>query len=332
MKYKNKLLSLLIASSLNADQFSFQLYNDFFAGTDKHFTNGVAFSWLDDAYKIKDNNSVNSYSKFIIDSFAVLSLNGLDKSKYYSSGVSISQLIITPIDTTLSTPQYNDIPYAGYLALNGYLFEWDEKSFNEFRLELGVAGKEAQAKEMQDAFHSIISNPHAKGWDTQISTRYTINALYRYGETSWKSNKVASSLSMDWFNHAGFEFGNYNIKAFGGTMFRIGENYTQNFNVHYPYLKEEASLLKSRKKHHGFGWSLSTGINGELVGYSYIIDQAQKEGYDISNKVFNASLYLGVEFYYNVHKLAYFYQSHSPYTNEQSGADTYGSFMYSYQF
>jgi hypothetical protein len=331
MKHKKKLLSLLIASMLSADQFSFQLYNDFFAGTDQHFTNGVAFSWLDDSYKHEDRNSVNAYSKFMIDAFDVLSPNGLDKSQNYSAGASLSQKIITPIDTTLSTPQYNDIPYAGYLAFSSYLLEWDEKSFNEFRLEFGVIGKESMAKEVQETFHSLIGNENAKGWDTQIETKYNINALYRYGEISWKSNKVGS-LSMDWFNHIGFEIGNFNINGFGGTMFRIGDNYIQNFNVHYPYLKEEAGLLEVEKKCHGFGWSLSTGINGEIVGYSYIIDQAQKDGYNISNRTVNASLYIGTELYYNVHKLSYFYQSHSPYTNEQNEADTYGSFMYSYQF
>ncbi|WP_373036694.1 lipid A deacylase LpxR family protein [Sulfurimonas sp.] len=331
MKHKKKLLSLLVATTLSADQFSFQLYNDFFAGTDQHFTNGVAFSWLDNAYENNVSNSITSYSNLMIDTFETLSPNGLDKSKRYSAGASLSQIIITPIDTTLSTPQYDDIPYAGYLALSGYIFEWDEKSFNELRIELGVVGKESLAQEVQDTFHNIIRNHHAKGWDTQIEIKYTLNLLYRYGETSWKSNK-SGSLSIDWFNHTGFEFGNFEIRGFAGTMFRIGDNYIQNFNVHYPYLKEEAGLLEIEKNSHGFGWALSTGINGEIVGYSYIIDQAQKDGYDISNRTFNVSLYVGAELYYNVHKLSYFYQSHSPYTNEQNNADTYGSFMYSYQF
>ncbi|MDA3908921.1 MAG: lipid A deacylase LpxR family protein [Sulfurimonas sp.] len=331
MKYYKRLLPLLIASTLGADQFSFQIYNDFFAGTDKHFTNGMAFSWLDDTYEHKKNDSVNAYSNFMIDSFELISPNGLDKSQNYSAGMNISQMIITPIDTTISTPQYDDIPYAGYLALGFYIFEWDEKSFNEYRLDFGVVGPNSGAKQMQNTFHSLIGNKYAKGWDTQIGTEYTVNALYRYGETSWKSNKLGK-LSMDWFNHFGFSLGTFEIDTFAGTMFRIGDNYVQNFNVHYPYLKEEAGLLEVDKACHGFGWSLSTGINGSVLAYSYIIDQAQKDGYDISRRSLNASLYLGAELYYNVHKLSYFYQSQSPYTNEQDTTDTYGSLMYSYQF
>nr|WP_321266115.1 lipid A deacylase LpxR family protein [uncultured Sulfurimonas sp.] len=324
-------MPLLISSALSADEFSFQFYNDFFAGTDQHFTSGVALSWMDDTYEHKENDSVNAYSKFMINSFDFLTPNSLDKTQNYSAGINISQMIITPKDTTLSTPQYNDIPYAGYLALGFYLFEWDARSFNEFRVDIGVVGANAGAKNVQDMFHSLIGNKKAKGWDTQLKTKYTINALYRYGEISWKSNKI-DALSMDWFNHGGFELGNFETKAFGGTMFRVGKNYIQNFNVHYPYLKEEATLLEVEKNYKGFGWSLSAGINGELVASAYIVDEAKRDGYDISQRVFNASVYLGAELYYNVHKLSYFYQSHSPYTHQQNNMDTYGSFMYSYRF
>lgn len=331
MKCYKKLILILISSTLGANQFSFELYNDFFAGTDQHFTSGVAFSWLDDTYQHKEDESLNAYSDFMINSFKFIAPNSLDVSQNYSSGINISQMILTPKDTTLSTPQYKDLPYAGYTALGFYLFEWDKKSFNEYRVDFGVVGPNSGAEQIQGLFHSIIGNSKAKGWNTQIDTKYTFNVLYRYGEISWKSNK-AGSLSMDWFNHAGFEAGNFDIDAFGGTMFRIGENYVQNFNVHYPYLKEEAGLLEVDKRCHGFGWSLSTGLNGTLRGYSHIIDQAKKNGYDISERTLLASLYLGVEFYYNVHKLSYFYQSQTPYTHQQNAADTYGSLMYSYQF
>jgi len=331
MKHYKKILPILIASTLSGDQFSFQLYNDFFAGTDKHFTNGVALSWLDDTYEHKDDSSINAYSELMIGAFKAVSPNGLDSSKRYSAGASLSQIILTPEDTTISTPQYDDVPYTGYLALGLYLFEWDDNNFVEYRVDLGVVGPDSGAQQMQNTFHSLLGNEHAKGWDTQLGTKYTINALYRRGYISWESSS-SDSLSMDWFNHAGLQLGTFEIDAFAGTMFRIGDNYIQTFNVHYPYLREEAGLLEVDKKCKGFGWSLSTGINGSALGYSHIVDQAQKEGYDISHRTFAASLYLGAELYYNAHKLAYFYQSQTPYTHQQDSADIFGSFVYSYRF
>jgi hypothetical protein len=70
-------------------------------------------------------------------------------------------------------------------------------------------------------------------------------------------------------------------------------------------------------------WFWLVSLNGALQGYSYIVDQAQKDGYDISERSLHASLYLGAELYYNVHKLSYFYQSQSPYTHQQEGSDSY---------
>ena len=39
---------LLYTLTLQADQFSLLFYNDAFARTDHHFTNGLSVSWLDD--------------------------------------------------------------------------------------------------------------------------------------------------------------------------------------------------------------------------------------------------------------------------------------------
>jgi hypothetical protein len=313
---------------MDADYISFQFYNDFFAGTDQHFTHGVALSWLDDTY---EHNSSSRYSKLMIDAFKAVSSNGLDNSKCYNAGLSLSQSIMTPKDVTISTPQYNEIPYVGYLAISLYLFERDYDSFSEYRIDFGVIGEESGSKQTQNTFHSIIGNSYAKGWDTQIGTEYTVNTLFRNGYVSWKS-KTQSGLKMDWFNHYGFELGNFETNIFSGTMFRIGDNYIQNFNVHYPYLREEAGLLEIDKKRDSFGWSLSAGINGKIIAYSGVIDEAKNDGYDLSLRTINGSLYVGAELYYEVHKISYSYQSQSPYTYQQGSADTYGSLMYAYKF
>ncbi len=331
MKNIKKLLSLLFVSVLNADQYSFQLYNDFFAGTDQHFTNGIAISWLDNTFEHGEKDNISEYSKFLLNVVDVVPFRNLYKSKNYNAGASISQMIITPKDTSLTTVQYDDIPYAGYLALSVYLFEWDEKSFFESRMEFGVVGEDSFAKEVQNGFHSIIGSASTEGWDTQLGTEYILNALFRYGEISWK-DKRKESLNKDWFNYFGAQLGNFSTNAFVGTMFRVGNNYIENFNIHYPYLREEASLLQLVKEHHGFGWSLSIGINGELLAYSYILDKGKEEGYSTSKRPFLVSLYTGIDLLYDVHKITYFYRVQSPYTYEQKKSDIFGGFMYSYQF
>lgn len=303
MKNVIKLVPVLFVSTLQADQFALQFYNDVFVGVDQHFTNGIGLSYLGDS----------SYSN----------------KTYTTKGISLSQFIMTPKDITQSTPQYDDLPYAGYLALSGFIYTWDKQSFNEYRIEVGVVGEESGARAVQNRVHKIFDSRYAAGWDTQLGTQYTLNALYRHGNVSWHSS--GDALSMDWFNHYGIQLGNSITDVFGGSVFRLGQNYTKNFNVQYPFLKEEASLLQT-KEQKGFGWSLSSGINVDALAYSYIIDEAQAEGYNLQKNPLNATLYFGADLLYSGHKLTLFVELISPYTTNQTIPDRLGGFTYSYAF
>jgi hypothetical protein len=66
MQQKFRWLVVFFSLTLNADQFSFSFYNDAFAGTDKHFTNGISLSWLDETYRVpnSENNTSSTYTKF----------------------------------------------------------------------------------------------------------------------------------------------------------------------------------------------------------------------------------------------------------------------------
>lgn len=329
--YAFKLLPLFFAISLNAGQFSLLFYNDYFARKDQHFTNGICLSWLENLPLSTDLNNSNTKNSPMNEPKNQPPSILAGTSKKYSVGLSLSQVLITPKETTLSTPQYNDMPYVGYLNTSLYLFEWNEKSFREYRIELGVVGEEAGAEFTQNSFHVVIKNPKLAGWDTQLGTQYTANALFRYGETSWQSSSL-KGFDMDWFNHFGLEAGNFSTNTFAGTMFRIGKNYRKNFNVHYPYLKEEASLLRLDTQKQRFGWSFSSGINTQLLAYSYILDEAKKEGYTVKSNIFNASLYAGTELYYGPSKLTFFYQVQSPYNLYYKQASVSGGFNYVFEF
>jgi hypothetical protein len=323
MKIKIFTLLLLLFVSLNADKVSFVLYNDFFAGEDGHFTNGASLSWLED-------NKNNAYTKFLTASLGTLAFP-LEGSKNYNAGIRLNQVVLTPKNTEIATPQYNDLPYAGYLSLASYLFEWDSQSFNEYSIEVGVIGKESGAEYEQNKFHDMIGNDESKGWNTQLGTRYTVNIFLHRGVKQWQG-KVGQNFKADWFYHYGATFGTFDLSAFGGTAFRIGKNYVQNFNSHYPYLKEEANLVSVDGLKQGFGWSVSAGVDGEYLAYSYIFDKAKEDGYAVHIKGLSAVANLSASLYYNHHKFRFFYEIPSHYVKEESGINIFGGFMYSYKF
>ncbi len=331
MKHKLKWLLPLYALTLHADQVSVQWYNDVFAGTDRHFTNGGSISWLDDPFRSKDDNRTNSYSALVFDVANALPFTTMDTTQQHTAGISLMQMIITPTDITQTEPQYDDLPYAGYLALSFYMFEFDDESFSEYRMEVGVVGPQSGAEWLQTTVHRIIGSEEPKGWDTQMGTQLTLNALYRYGVKSWQKD-YDYGISTDWFNHVGFQAGNFITDGFGGSMLRIGQNYINNFNVNSPYFKEEAALLELQKAHHGFGWSFSVGATADVLAYSYILDEADDLGYQFSRNVFSLSTYLGTSLYVEGQKLTFFFQSQSPYLRESNQIDSFGGFKFAIQF
>jgi len=323
LKKRLTYLLFLFTVTLNADQVSFSLYNDFFVGSDKHFSSGTTLTWLED-------NEKNSYTHFLLNTLNRLDI-AMESSQKYSAGVSLTQLIITPEDTTLTAPQYDDMPYAGYLALSTYLIQSNHDSFVEYAFDLGVVGSASLAGATQKTFHSLIGNDKPEGWDTQIGTQITANLLVHYGKISWEG-KLSDSLDADWFNHAGVSLGNFNTSALGGTAFRVGDNYVRNFNQHYPYLREEATLVDISRQHKGFGWSLSSGTDVELLAYSYILDEGKNSGYQTDKEIVNFAAYISGDIYYDNHRFSLFYQGQTPFTKQQKSNVYFGGILYAYRF
>ncbi len=316
--------ALCLALSLEADNVSFTFYNDFFGGKDGHFTNGATLKWLETTQE-KDNGYTNMLLSLAQNIFLPL-----DNSKRHNAGLSLGQIIITPNNTQLATAQYNDLPYAGHLSLSSFLFEWDKENFNEYSIEAGIMGKYSGAEFVQKTFHKMIGSEQPQGWDTQLGTRFTLNLLLQHGMKSWQG-KVGANLESDWFNHYGVTLGNFNVSAFGGSVIRIGHNYVQNFNAHYPDLKGEANLLGGAQQH-GFGWSTSAGLETKLLAYSAILDRAANNGYAVHKNIFHALVHISGSLYYDQHKFGLFYEFPTPYTKEEHTIKVIGGFEYSYRF
>ncbi len=324
---KRKILSniLLISASLHADSISFTLYNDFFAGHDMHFTSASSFIWVED-----DSMQKNPYRDILVSLLQKISIP-IDTTKHHNAGINLEQMIVTPENTRLKTPQYNDFPYAGYLSLSTFLLEWNHSSFTEYNIEFGVIGKDSGAEFIQNSFHKIIGNEQLQGWNTQLNTHIYINLLYQRGVKSWQGT-LFNSTEADWFNHYGVSAGTFDVSTFGGTTIRIGHNYIQNFNTHYPYLKGEANLLQSDDLVHGFGWSLSTGLETKALLYSAILDGALSEGYQTHKHIFNALACFSTSLYYDRHQLRLFYEIPTPYIKEERKINIFGGLAYSYRF
>jgi lipid A 3-O-deacylase len=323
MKNNYFLLFLLLftITTTYADKASFVLYNDVISGTDKHFTNGMALMWLSEPQKQNNDSVINKYI-----------LNPACKTKKYQEctfGISLNHVIITPKYINRKTIIYDDMPYAGYAGVSFNLYQWNKDNFKELRLEIGHVGKNSKGEQVQNNWHHIIAAPKARGWDNQIGNYNTLNSTLRTGSIDYKKDH---NFKTDWFNQYGFMLGNYETSLFASSMYRIGQKYPLNFNVHYPYLKEDVSLLQIDENPSLFAFAFNVGINMKLIYYDIIMDKGRESGFATEKRMFQGSLYFGADLFLKNHKLVVFYQHQTPYTKNNDSYQGLGGFMYSYQF
>src|SRR5947209_2163074 len=141
-------LALPFAASAEATLASITVENDFFAGYDHHYTNGVQLA------------------------FAATP----------STVFAVGQRMYTPTNTDTPTPDPNDRPYAGWLyALTDTRLP-TTGTIDHLTLSLGVVGPHALARQTQDAVHRVLGEAESQAWDSQLKSEVT--ALVGY-ERAW---------------------------------------------------------------------------------------------------------------------------------------------------
>src|SRR5262249_31625073 len=136
--------------------------NDFFAGYDRHYTNGVQLALLAD---------LRNAPEWI-----------RDASADPQAVVAIGQRIYTPTNTDVAHPDPGDRPYAGWLYAMGDLRTRAGPTIDHLTVALGIVGPASGARETQNNVHSALAEQPSLGWDTQVRNRPTFMAGY---ERAW---------------------------------------------------------------------------------------------------------------------------------------------------
>jgi hypothetical protein len=138
--------------------------NDYFGGTDRFYTNGIALgashtgpSWMDPV------------------------ANWLPWGQGRRTvGYELAQAMFTPSDTDRPFPDPNDRPYAGILAFGLTLHVDRPNSYHGLKFVTGVLGPWSLAEETQTWIHDLIGNDEAQGWDYQLENEPIFNLAYEY--------------------------------------------------------------------------------------------------------------------------------------------------------
>jgi len=155
--------------------FRFEFDNDTFLGSDDAFTAGWSFqvhSRLDDVWS-------PAYSKWI-GRFPGLGDDGPD-GRIVRWAAGIGQIIITPKDISLETPQPDDAPWAGILTLAMSWSAYDNKKMAALQVLGGCMGPCSGAESVQKFIHEDLGlGEPPMGWDNQLANQVLVNANYEY--------------------------------------------------------------------------------------------------------------------------------------------------------
>ena len=234
--------------------------NDFLAGTDHYYSNGVkvGFGAQADAWPKPVQNWLESVYGY------------LGKDKQYEQGFFLGQNIYTPRDIKNPDPQPNDRPWAGWLYA-GWALQWltpaePHPVLDTLELNIGVIGPPALAEEVQTQWHKLVGVSQPRGWDHQLPAEPGFMLGYL------KKIKIGNE-SADIIPHAGVTVGTVMTFARAGGIVRLGKNLSgfgpDSIEAGGAMLQGTHRQTPNRPQ---FEYYLFAGLDIRAVGYNVFLD------------------------------------------------------------
>ena len=198
----------------------------YFAGTDRHYTNGFKLSFLGDTNLQDSPDFVQAMAHYI-----PTLPEKTTAQQDYRVGVAIGQNIYTPTNIHTPTADPADRPYAAWLyaALAFQAQDPQRDLLRIVELDFGIVGPSAIGEEIQNGVHSLMHIPHAQGWAHQLHDEpgFVLAWERRHGLRRLKFD--VTELGADLIGHYGLSLGNVDTSARVGLMLRIGRHLPGDF-------------------------------------------------------------------------------------------------------
>ena len=276
-----KKVGLFVSLSLvlHAQNWHVELDNDLLVSSDDAYTGGFSITYMGDMLERAEEGVYKEYTQTMRDLFSTLFLTDF-LNKHINASIGIQQVHITPNDIERSDPIYNDTPYAGIALAHLSLFAWDDAVFDQYRLSLGVVGKRAMTKEVQENIHRFTGSKNPRGWDNQIGERGSVGFGYLRGMRGYEQT-YEEGYAFEWFYSVYGDLGNTFIGGGAGTLVRYGKNMPRNFDVPSILFNNAPNkVLNMHDRPNALGWSLDAGTSFNGIGYYYLYEEGERAGYN----------------------------------------------------
>lgn len=313
---------------------SFTLYSEndkYFAGTDRHYTNGLKLSALSTDLRSFTDDSVPAPVRGLSRLLGGL----LPPDKPYKLGLSFGQNIYTPEDTQTTAYQPGDRPYAAwlYLGVAFHVYHPPAKVGGTVRLDVfeitaGIVGPAAQGREVQNGFHRFIDVETAKGWDHQIHDEPGLNLVYER-KYRFSTSHARTGWGADFIPHAGVSLGNVATYANAGFEVRAGYRLPSDFGSNLIRPSGDSNGLRRSP----FNIFLFAAGDGRAVGRDITLDgNTFRDSHSIHKNTFVADLYAGLGFGTTHWQLTYAQACRTIEFDGQDNSSMFGSLSLSFLY
>lgn len=198
----------------------------YFAGTDRHYTNGFKFIWLGETTLHRSQEFLKRVAS------TIPTLRGIEAQQRYKIGLTLGQEIFTPTNTATAAFLPNDRPYAGWLyaSMMAQAQERDSSLLRVVEVSIGIVGPSALGEQAQNGWHDVINVPHAQGWANQLHDEPGLIL-------SWERRYRLYTISVgpdhifDLIGRARLTLGNVHTHLATGFMVRAGWNLPHDFGT-----------------------------------------------------------------------------------------------------
>lgn len=334
----------LQAGSFNWSALVVSFENDkFFAGSDRHYTQGGRVTFLYDAgprtWLTKQAQDVLGFFTPRVKNeskTAVPTGRGDELERGAAKlAVSLGQDLFTPENTSAVGLIPNDRPYAAwsYVAAGFHVIDTvtegtgdtarttKETSFIA-ELSLGIVGPSALGEKFQNTWHDVIGVEHSLGWDNQLCDEPGVNLAFE-----WR-RKFPAGDWLDLVPRAAIVLGNVNTHASVGGTIRFGPGLPDDFG-HDLIRAASGNVERTR----GFVPYVFVSADVRLVGRNIFLDgNTWRDSHSVRKRPVVADVNAGFALNWPGFRLIYTQNYRTKEFHGQAKRDVFGSLSFAILF
>lgn len=298
---------------------TFALENDLFAGRDDGYTNGVRASY------VSPEAGIPPWIETMASIVPLFPQEGHTRWTF-----ALGQSMFAPKDLTISTPQLNDRPYAGWLYGTVGLIADNTQTLDNLQLTVGMVGPASAAAETQRIVHKIVGSDIPQGWGNQLHNELGVVLSYDH---KWRGLLELSpfGLGVDFTPSVGGSVGNVYTHAAASAMVRVGYDLPSDYGppVIRPNLPGSDFFVPSKS----FGWYLFGGLEGRAVARNIFLDgNTFRSSQSVDKELFVGGVQTGVAFTFRTTRVAYTHIFRTKEFKGQDGTEQFGALTVSMRF